>query len=36
MTSLTEFFNSTQVITALTLIAIALYFLAFERKPHKR
>jgi hypothetical protein len=36
MTNLTEFFNSVQVITALTIIAIALYYLAFERHPHKR
>ena len=36
MTNFTEFFNSVQVITALTIIAIALYYLAFERKPHKR
>jgi hypothetical protein len=36
MTNFTEFFNSVQVITALTIIAIALYYLAFERHPHKR
>jgi len=36
MTNFTEFFNNVQVITALTIIAIALYYLAFERHPHKR
>jgi hypothetical protein len=36
MTSLNEFFNSVQVITALMIIAVSLYYLAFERKPHKR
>ena len=35
MTNFTEFFNSVQIITALTIIAIALYYLAFERHPHK-
>jgi hypothetical protein len=36
MTSFTKFFNSVQVITALATIAIALYYLTFERHPHKR
>jgi hypothetical protein len=36
MTSLNEFFNGIQVLATLLIIAIALYYLAFERKPHKR
>jgi hypothetical protein len=36
MTSLNQFFNSVQVLAALLVIAIALFYLAFERKPDKR
>jgi hypothetical protein len=36
MTSLNQFFNSVQVLAALLVIAIALFYLAFERKPRKR
>lgn len=36
MTSLNEFFNSFQVIAALTIITLVLYFWLVERKPHKR
>ena len=35
MTNFTEFFNSVQVITALTIIAYALYFGLIERRSHK-
>jgi hypothetical protein len=34
--NLNEFFNSVQVITALTIIAFALYFGLVERKFHKK
>jgi ABC-type amino acid transport system permease subunit len=36
MTSLNEFFNSVQVIYALMIIALAVYFGLVERKAHKK
>jgi hypothetical protein len=36
MTSLNEFFNSFQVVAALTVIALVLYFWLVERKFHKK
>jgi hypothetical protein len=36
MTSLNQFFDSIQVLAALMVIAVSLFYLAFVRKPHKR
>jgi hypothetical protein len=36
MPGLNEFFNSFQVVVALTVIAYVLYFWIVERNPHKR
>ncbi len=36
MTSLNEFFNSFQVVVALTVIAYVLYFWVVQRHSHKK
>ena len=36
MVNLIEFFNSFQVVAALTVIAYVLYFWVVERKAHKK